>query len=145
MSEAGKPLQAGWYMNPEVGGQQYWDGEKWLSIPSPSGASVPSPQVSQGQTSTLAVVALIFSFLIPIVGFILGFSAKKEIENSNGQKTGRGMATASIWLGAIGTIGIVIYVVLIVIGTGNSSNVSDSSILDSCSQAAAQLYGYTCP
>jgi hypothetical protein len=47
-------------------------------------------------SSTMSVLALVFSFLVPIVGLILGFVAKREILMSNGKLGGLGLAQAAI-------------------------------------------------
>ena len=57
------------------------------------------------QTSDLAVIALVTSILLPAVGWFLGFRARKQIEESNGEKLGRPLATAAIWIGGIITVG----------------------------------------
>jgi hypothetical protein len=57
------------------------------------------------ETSDLAVIALVTSILLPAVGWFLGFRARKQIEESNGQKLGRPLATAAIWVGGIITVG----------------------------------------
>lgn len=64
--------------------------------------------------SGTAVAAIIMAFIFPLIGMILGGVAKKEIDNSNGTKGGRGMASAAIALGGIftiiGTVVIVIWI-----------------------------------
>ena len=57
------------------------------------------------ETSDLAVIALVTSILLPAVGWFLGFRARKQIEESSGQKLGRPLATAAIWVGGIITVG----------------------------------------
>ena len=139
-------LPAGWYLNPAKGQEQYWDGGNWLDIPKPNSSSSHSSFLSQPETSTLSIIALILAFFIPIAGFILGFSARKEIDRSNGRKTGRGLATASIWLGGLGTIGIIVLVTLMIIGANGSSIDSSSSdngtYNGSCETALLQMGFY---
>lgn len=60
-------------------------------------------------TNTMAVVAFILSFFVPIVGLILGYISRKEIDNSQGRFTGRGLATAAIVLNWIWIIFIIIW------------------------------------
>lgn len=55
--------------------------------------------------SDLTVIAFVTSFLVPLVGWIAGFKARKQIEESEGKFTGRPFATAAIWIGGILTIG----------------------------------------
>ena len=62
-----------------------------------------SSSVSQKQTSILAIVALILSIIISPVGLILGIIALIRI-NKNSNLGGKGLAIASIIIGAILTI-----------------------------------------
>lgn len=64
---------------------------------------------SNPTTNTMAVVAFILSFFVPIVGLILGYISRKEIDNSQGRFTGRGFATAAIVLNWIWIVFIVIW------------------------------------
>ena len=57
--------------------------------------------VPGAQTSTMAIVALVMSFLFPLLGVILGFVARNEIKNSQGTKTGDAQANLAIILGFI--------------------------------------------
>lgn len=62
----------------------------------------------------LAVAALVVTFFAPLIGLILGYSARKDIDQSNGTKGGRNLANAAIALGWIFTIlGIVAAVIWI--------------------------------
>jgi hypothetical protein len=78
-------------------------------------ASVASLAATSGSTtSTMAVVAFVLSFFVPIVGLILGYVSRGEIDRSQGRLTGRGLATASIvinWISiAVGVIWIIVLV-----------------------------------
>ena len=66
------------------------------------------------KTNTLAIVSLVISFFIPIVGMILAYSARREIDASQGTQTGRGLTTGAIVLNWIWILSIV----LIVFSTG---------------------------
>ena len=64
------------------------------------------PETATTTASTMALVAFILSFLVPIVGLILGYMSRKEIDESGGRLSGRGLATAAIvlnwiWIAAI--------------------------------------------
>ncbi|MEI6041405.1 MAG: hypothetical protein WCQ78_04115 [Actinomycetes bacterium] len=48
------------------------------------------------ETSDLAVIALVTSILLPAVCWFLGLRARKQIEESSGQKLRRPLATAEI-------------------------------------------------
>ena len=69
--------------------------------------------------SDLTVIALVTSFLLPLVGWILGFRARKQIVESEGKYVGRPFATAAIWIGGILTTGFVAMVVLVSFGGHN--------------------------
>lgn len=56
---------------------------------------------AQPKTSTLAIVALVLTFVCMPVGLILGIIALVQINNSNGELTGKGLAIASIVLSVI--------------------------------------------
>lgn len=96
--------------------------------------SSPTPIYNPGpQNSTLALISLIsgiaawviLPFLGAIAAVITGHMAKKEIRESNGMKTGNGMATGGLILGyaqlAIAVCSVCIIVVLALLGpaTGN--------------------------
>lgn len=51
--------------------------------------------------NTLALVGFIASFMIPIVGIVLGAMAQRQIAIT--QEGGRGLARAAVILGALGT------------------------------------------
>ena len=98
-------MKPGWYLNIETREQTYWDGSQWSQISAP--ISVPmqtQPEGIKSETSNLAIIALIFSFAIPFVGWILGFRARREIAQSQGKQPGAPLATAAIWVGGIATV-----------------------------------------
>ncbi len=76
----------------------------------------PAP-VDPGETSTsgVAVASFITSLIgLWIAGIPLGIHARRQIDQSQGRKTGRGFATAGIVLGILGVIGSVILVIVLV-------------------------------
>lgn len=66
--------------------------------------------------SDLTVIALVTSILLPLVGWILGFRARKQIVESDGKFVGRPLATAAIWIGGILTSAFVAMVLLMSFG-----------------------------
>lgn len=52
------------------------------------------------RTNTLALVGFIASFMIPIVGIVLGIMARRQIEVT--KEGGRGLARAAVYIGAAG-------------------------------------------
>lgn len=99
-------------------GQPATDTKFCANCGTPSGGTpavnVGAASTSVPKTNTLAIVALIISFFVPIVGMILAYSARKEIDTSNGLQTGRGLTTGAIVLNWIW----ILFVVLFVFSTG---------------------------
>ena len=52
-------------------------------------------------TSTTAIVAIIFAFLFPLVGLVVGIIARRDILRSNGKSGGIGVATAAIVISGV--------------------------------------------
>jgi hypothetical protein len=76
----------------------------------------PAP-VIPGEASTSGVA--IASFLTSLVGLWiaaipLGVHARRQIDQSNGRKTGRGFATAGLWLGALGLVATIIVIAVVI-------------------------------
>jgi hypothetical protein len=61
------------------------------------------------RNSSTAVVAIVAAFFIPLLGIILGYSARSEIRNSKGKIAGDGLATVAIVLGWIWVVLIVLW------------------------------------
>jgi len=106
MDETTAAVAPGWYINTATGLQQYWDGNSWSEIPAPTSVEGHVLASPKSETSDLAVIAFVFSFLVPFIGWILGFKARKEIADSQGKKSGGPLATAAIWIGGIVTVGV---------------------------------------
>jgi hypothetical protein len=78
---------------------------------SPAGAYPPPPgypapgyapmYVQSAQTNTMAILALIFAFVLAPLGIVFGHMAKKQIKNTGEQ--GEGLATAGLIIGYIFT------------------------------------------
>ena len=115
MDESTNGVTPGWYINSESGLQQYWDGSSWSEIPAPTHVEGQLVASAKSETSDLAVIAFVFSLLVPFVGWILGFRARKEIADSQGKKTGGPLATAAIWIGGIVTVGVGAMIALCVV------------------------------
>lgn len=75
------------------------------------------------KTNTLAVLSLVFAFLFPLVGAILGFVAKSQLKEPTRNETGKGLATAGIVIGLILTcIPIIVIVVLTLLAPAINSS-----------------------
>jgi hypothetical protein len=66
----------------------------------------------------LGIVGLALCLVVvgPILALVFGYKARREIDESNGLQTGRGLATAGIVLGWIGVGLAALWIVLIAIG-----------------------------
>jgi Domain of unknown function (DUF4190) len=76
--------------------------------PYPPYGYYPSPP-----TSTLAILALVFAFVIPPAGFVLGIVGLRQIARTG--EGGRGMAVAGVAVGGVFTALFVLYFVLVII------------------------------
>lgn len=97
---------------PNCGASRSGEAQKNVQpIPSPV---TPSPyhaaQLVTPSVSGMAIAGFICSFFIGIVGLILSIIALNQINQSNGQLSGRGMAIAGIWISAISML--VMFIVL---------------------------------
>ncbi|MBM7277160.1 DUF4190 domain-containing protein [Gordonia rubripertincta] len=72
----------------------------------------------------LVMLAACFPLALPlgIAGVVLGFMARREVEQSAGTQTGTGMGLAGIITGGLGILGAIVWIVLfvILIAAGNS-------------------------
>jgi hypothetical protein len=110
MSE--QSIGPGWYPNPSGPGNRYWDGNQWTNAVTTPGGGVPwqggsfavSATFPRTETSLYAILAIVFPFVFPPLGVVFGIMGLREINRSDGQKTGRGLAIAGIWCGAIFTV-----------------------------------------
>ena len=70
-----------------------------FDAPIPPVGLAPTPQVvGAPRTNTLAIIALVSSFFIPVLGMVLAYSARKEIQASRGGQSGWGLTTGAIVL-----------------------------------------------
>lgn len=104
----------------DPGMPDYGQQQPYGAPPPPGGGwgGAPAPPPTNGKAIG-ALVASVLGFFCGvgfIVGLILGYSARKEIQASGGQQGGEGLATAGIVIGWVGValmvLGIVVAVVL---------------------------------
>jgi hypothetical protein len=89
----------------------------YQAAPPPGG--YPMPQ----KTNTLAIVALVLGFLIPLGAWICGPIAIRQINRSNGMQKGKGLAIAGI------IIGIALVVIVAAVSASSKNNTGNSTIL----------------
>jgi len=111
----------GWYEDPsDPTTKRYWDGSKWTDNRSPINA------VANARTSGYAIASLVLSLLWiwgigSILAIVFGAKARKEIDESGGQVTGRGMASWGMWLGIIGAIGVLLIIIAVAMADPQST------------------------
>lgn len=98
----------GWYPDPwKQGDRRWYDGTQWTSElhgdpPGASGSVTPLPSPARPSTSGKAIAALVLGLVgVPIVAFVLGILALRDINRSMGQLTGRWMAIVGIVLNSV--------------------------------------------
>ncbi len=55
-----------------------------------------APQ-AQRPTETMAILAIIFAFVFPILGIVFGIIGRRNVDRTG--NNGRGLATAGMWIG----------------------------------------------
>lgn len=58
----------------------------------------------QPKTNTLALIAFIAAFMIPLAGFILSFFARTQLDAPGNTEGGRGLARWAMVIGILGTL-----------------------------------------
>ncbi|MBN9612999.1 MAG: DUF4190 domain-containing protein [Actinobacteria bacterium] len=96
------------------------------------------PVAAAPPTNPLAIVALIGSFFIGLVGIICGHIALGQIKKSNGQQGGRGLALAGTIIGYVQTAGVVIAIIMMVIAMSVAGTIAQQS-LSTIEKAQQQL------
>lgn len=69
-----------------------------------------SAQPPLPRTNTLALVGFIASFMIPIVGIVLGAMAQRQIAVTH--EGGRGLARAAVILGVLGAVAQLVFFIV---------------------------------
>jgi hypothetical protein len=71
-----------------------------------------------GETNIFAILSLVFAFVVPLAGLVLGIIAKKQITESG--EHGDGMALAGIIVGALLTLSMIVTAALMIIAYSNT-------------------------
>jgi len=79
--------------------------------PAPYPPQYGQPYPMQPKTNTMAILSLVFAFLMPILGVIFGFISLNQIKDLTRNEKGKGLATAGIIIGFV-YIGIAVLVVV---------------------------------
>jgi hypothetical protein len=85
------------YGQPQYGQPQY--GQPQYGQPA-YGTPYAAPQAAPG-TNLLAILSLVFAFIVPVVGIVLGHIAKRQLKTSG--ENGDGIATAGLVISYIFT------------------------------------------
>ena len=91
------PAQGSWNPGGYQQPQPYPQPGAWQPGPAPAAAR---------PTNTMAILALVFAFVFPPAGLVLGFLARQQIQQRD--EGGEGLAMAGLIIGAIGTVGYII-------------------------------------
>ncbi|GGK69651.1 DUF4190 domain-containing protein [Nocardia camponoti] len=121
------PPSAPQYPQQPYGQPQPYPGQPAYGAPyQPYGYAQPQAQGTNGMAIASLVTSLtglVTCGLGGIVGLILGFIALNQTKEP-GQEAGRGLAIAGVIIGALMTIGIVVWFVFLIIGLAGSSSSS---------------------
>ncbi|XTZ14041.1 DUF4190 domain-containing protein [Micromonospora echinospora] len=78
------PSGPGWGEQPHKGDQPHW-GEQLPYTPPPGYGQYGPPPPSSGNTNVMAILSLVFAFVFPPVGIVLGHMARKQIRQTHEQ------------------------------------------------------------
>lgn len=137
MNDATDLPPPGWYPDPhDATTQRYWDGSRWTEHRSPvqgaaPGAAVGAPvgaapvgqvgvqpvAVQQQKTNGMAIASMVLGILWlywvgSVLALVFGYVGKKQIDESGGMQSGRGMAIAGIVLGWVGVGFLLLFLVI---------------------------------
>lgn len=108
---------------PQAGGPQ----------PPPWQGAYPVPQRTNGLAIASLVLGIIWLYWVgSILALVFGYTARRQIDASEGWQTGRGLATAGIVLGWVGvaTLLLTIVVFIILIAVGATSDMGSMPVPD---------------
>ena len=105
----------------------------------PPASPLPGPSqihpLPHQKTNVLAIVSLVCGILwLFFLALPFGYIARKQVDESKGAQTGRGVAIAGVWVGWVGLVGFLLVIAISVSGSpsnndnlttaGNNSNTS---------------------
>lgn len=90
----------------------------------PAAQSAAAP-VDPQKTNTMAILALVFAFLIPLVGFILAIVAMSKIKKTN--EGGKGLAVAGLIISILNMLAQIVLIILLTVGIVNFGKSVDNA------------------
>lgn len=98
-----------------------WDAQP----PPPTGPVAPQPVYVQTKTNGFAIAALVLGivwvyWIGSILALVFGYVAKSQIEQSGGRDSGMGMAIAGIVLGWVGVGVLLLFLLLLALGSATT-------------------------
>jgi Domain of unknown function (DUF4190) len=115
------------YVQPPQGqyspdGHWWWNGVQWVPVAQPPGWYAPAAR----KANTMAVASLVLSILWlgglgSLLAVIFGISGRKQIERSQGQENGEGLAIAGLIVGILGLLWTAFFIAVI-IGVHHAAN-----------------------
>jgi len=83
----------------------------------------PHQQGEQRRTNTMAILALVFAFVVAPLGAVFGFVARSQIKRTG--EAGSGLALAGIVIGLVSVVFYVLLIGLLVAGVASTGGTSD--------------------
>lgn len=109
------------YGQPAYGQPAY--GQPYGSGQAPAAYGQPG-QPGMTKTNTMAILSLVFAFLVSPLAVVFGFVAKKQIRERG--ESGGGLATAGIILGFLGVLVGVLFAIVIAVAASHSSTTTST-------------------
>ena len=94
-----------------------------MTEPTATGGATPAKSGTNGKAIASLVFSILGAGIFSIIGLILGYRAKREIDESGGAQGGRGLALAGIIIGWVTLAGTILYAIVVIAAAsgGNGS------------------------
>lgn len=95
--------------------------------------STTAAAASSQKTNTMAILALVFAFIFPVVGFILALVAMSKIKKTN--EGGKGLAVAGLVISIINILIQIVLIILFTVGLVSLGNTASTTTTSSSSNS----------
>ena len=85
---------------------------------------IPGALASEDLAATpgIAIAAIICAFLIPVLGLVLGYTARSEVRNPKRPTQGAGLATGAIFIGWLWIVVLIVWAIIFALVAGGTSS-----------------------
>lgn len=92
-----------------------------MTEPTATGGATPAKSGTNGKAIASLVFSILGAGIFSIIGLILGYRAKREIDESGGAQGGRGLALAGIIIGWVTLAGTILWAIILIAAGGDAN------------------------